>query len=184
MQVLLGNHVAEDRVYEPVVCHVPTESASSQELESKIGDCLPAYVVTRAMKKMFAQGEAKETESLMENPTTGGSRHTSGSSGLQNSQDAVKNNSALCDEDLSDTFFTKMFQAHQSMPTSASVNSNTLESMITAQGKDPEAKKLFSQVVPTGEVDRAPVCFFVRDDLLLRKWRSPIARADDIPTCS
>ena len=50
--------------------------------------------------------------------------------------------------------------------------------MITAQGKHPEVKKLLSQVVPTDEVDRVSMCFFVRDGLLLRKWVSPIARSD------
>ena len=47
VQLLLNNDVAEDRVYERVVCDIPTKSARSQELESKIGDCLPARVVTR-----------------------------------------------------------------------------------------------------------------------------------------
>ena len=42
VQLLLGNDVAEeDRVYESVVCGIPTEGASSQELESKVGYCLP-----------------------------------------------------------------------------------------------------------------------------------------------
>ena len=51
--------------------------------------------------------------------------------------------------------------------------------MITAQGKDSELRKLFSEVVPTGEVDEVRVCFFVWNGPLLRKWRSSMARADD-----
>ena len=39
VQLLLGNDVAEDRVYEPVVRDIPTEGVSSRELVSKIGDC-------------------------------------------------------------------------------------------------------------------------------------------------
>ena len=43
--------------------------------------------------------------------------------------------------------------------------------LISEQENDPELAPLFKLVLPPVELDKVPVDFYVRNDVLMRKWR-------------
>ena len=53
------------------------------------------------------------------------------------------------------------------------------EDLIAEQKKDPALTNLDQTVVSETEADKAPVCYFVRNGVLMRKLRTPYVSADE-----
>ena len=47
------------------------------------------------------------------------------------------------------------------------------------QHSDPEISPLFDRALDENEMSQVPVCYFVKNDILMRKWRPPDVSADD-----
>ena len=47
------------------------------------------------------------------------------------------------------------------------------------QHKDPEISPLFHKAVSETDLAQDPICFYIKNGILMRKWRSPEVRADD-----
>ena len=47
------------------------------------------------------------------------------------------------------------------------------------QHKDPEISPLFDKVVNKTDLAQDPICFYIKNGILMRKWRSPEIPADD-----
>ena len=47
------------------------------------------------------------------------------------------------------------------------------------QHKDPEISPLFHKVVNETVLAQDPICFYIENEILMRKWRSPEVTADD-----
>ena len=50
---------------------------------------------------------------------------------------------------------------------------------MTEQHKDPEISTLFEKAVEESELSKNPVCYFVQNDILMRKWRPPDVSAEN-----
>ena len=47
------------------------------------------------------------------------------------------------------------------------------------QHKDPEISPLFQKAVSETDLAQDPICFYIKNGILMRKWRSPEVTADD-----
>ena len=47
------------------------------------------------------------------------------------------------------------------------------------QHSDPEISPLFDRALDENEMSQVPVCYYVKNDILMRKWRPPDVSADD-----
>ena len=47
------------------------------------------------------------------------------------------------------------------------------------QHNDPEILPLLERALDEKEIDQVPVCFYVKNDILMRKWRPPDVSAED-----
>ena len=69
----------------------------------------------------------------------------------------------------------------------------TRDKLIESQDLDPETKELKTQTLSQGEANKVPNCFYLQNKVLMRKWRSPFAKANHdretkhqivVPTCA
>ena len=78
---------------------------------------------------------------------------------------------------LENTFFARLTSEPQSRendnPTSIQVK------LIEEQKKDHELSTLRNNALTADEIDSEAVCYYVKDDILFRKWRPPEASADE-----
>ena len=44
---------------------------------------------------------------------------------------------------------------------------------------DPEISTLFERALDEKEISQVPVCYYVKNDILMRKWRPPDVSAED-----
>lgn len=51
--------------------------------------------------------------------------------------------------------------------------------LIAEQHKDPDISCLFPRTVDESEVSSHPICYFVKNGVLMRKWRPPDISAED-----
>ena len=92
------------------------------------------------------------------------------------------------DVDLSDTFLSQVFQTDSSkspvefessagrLPNKSSSDQSeniSRSHLVTEQYKDPEISCLFQRAVDESEISNNPVCYFVQNGVLMRKWRPP-----------
>ena len=79
--------------------------------------------------------------------------------------------------DYSETFFSQAFKVDEGFePAEGSLSK---ESLIKKQHKDPKISCLFQKAVDESEISKHPVCYFVENDVLMRKWRPPDVPAED-----
>ena len=101
--------------------------------------------------------------------------------------DPNKNEKHADDIDLADLCLAKVFENDKVAVSNESdwvTNKNLSQSiskpnLITEQHKDPEISTLFQKTVEESELSKNPVCYFVKKDILMRKWRPPDVSADD-----
>ena len=83
--------------------------------------------------------------------------------------------------DLSETFFDQIEAS-----TDVSETENQEEKAMSGrkqlqieQEKDPELRALFTQAVSSEEADTMPGCYFIKNGVLMRKWRPPEVSANE-----
>ena len=84
--------------------------------------------------------------------------------------------------DISDSFLLKIFEN----PTNAANNQTNNEKnnfskpdLIKEQQNDPEISALYEKAVEEKDAAGDPVCYFIKNGVLMRKWRPPDVSADD-----
>ena len=159
VSLLLGNDLAGGKVVaDPKVTSKPITLVSTEKLEEVIPGIFPSCAVTRAMAKK-AQEEPKDckqsTDVLVDLSDTFLNNYDHD---VQNSSDT--NPKARVDSEKQDSIDCQDVSLSKSK-------------LISEQENDPELAPLFKLVLPPVELDKIPVGYYVRNGVLMRKWRPP-----------
>ena len=154
IQLLLGNDLAGERVtVNPIMTNKPCSIPISTVVEQEIPNLYPSCAVTRAMAK----------QQKLEN----------------NKRDELESS-----YDLSDTFLTQLFES-SSAKTQGIKNDATdtkglsTSNLINEQKNDPEIAVLIQQAFDEREISDQAMGYFIKNDILMRKWRPPDVNVDD-----
>ena len=88
------------------------------------------------------------------------------------------------DVDLADTFLSRVINDDNVSDVtnddfSANAQTFSRSDLIREQNSDPDVSCLFARSVDECDVSRDPVCFYTKNDVLMRKWRPSDVPADD-----
>ena len=156
ISLLLGNDLAGDKVVtDPILIDKPCFDQNSDFIEEEFPDLYPSCVVTRAMARA-------------KNDSTQNDQHANDIDLADSCLAKFFENDKVATSNESDLFTNKIL----SQPISKS-------NLITEQHKDPEISTLFEKAVEESELSKNPVCYFVQNDILMRKWRPPDVSAED-----
>ena len=78
--------------------------------------------------------------------------------------------------DLETTFFSR-FDEDQISSSDQPVS--TREQLIEGHKRDPELDKLRENALSPQEAEEVPICYYIQEDVLLRKFRPPDASSDE-----
>ena len=163
---LLGNDLAGDKVaVDPLLTSTPCVDQPPDPIEQEIPDLYPSCAVTRAMAKKVNQGNGVQDVNLADT-LIGQSFYDDISKSLSPSQsdfDISRSNIDLSPSISND-------QGHDQLSRSQ---------LCKEQHSDPEISPLFDRALDENEMSQVPVCYYVKNDILMRKWRPPDVSADD-----
>ena len=54
-----------------------------------------------------------------------------------------------------------------------------MSQLCKEQASDPEILPLFERALDEKEISQVPVCYYVKTDIMMRKWRPPDVSAED-----
>ena len=171
VHLLLGNDLAGDKVVvNPLVTDTPIMDKSPDPAEREIPDLYPSCAVTRSMASKAIQSSAQKA--VDENVTS--------------------------NVDLADTFIGQIYsEANGPFPNHVSSSHSDMSTfsadghdvkhddkrsrsqLVQDQHNDPDISCLFEKVLPENEISCAQVGFYVRNGVLMRKWRPPDVAVDD-----
>jgi hypothetical protein len=161
VHLLLGNDLAGDKVVvNPLVTDTPLLDQSPDPCEQEIPDLYPSCAVTRSMAKKAIHDPLNR------------------------------------DVDLSDTFISKLFDEQvnktsiNSLPSkqtdfqTSSSNEPDCDKMsrsqlIQEQHNDPTISEFFDKALSEDEASSMPVCYYLKNGVLIRKWRPSDVSADE-----
>ena len=152
---ILGNDLAGDKVVvNAIVTEKPCLVEFPDPVEKEIPGLYPACVVTRAMSKKKENSEDVITlaETVIGQVLEGEPPKTSGPEPVE----------VIAEGSLSDK-----------------ADKMSTSQLIAEQHKDPELSNLFLRVVDENEVSQNPVCLFIKNGVLMRKWRPPDVSVED-----
>ena len=150
VHLLLGNDLAGSKVeVNPLVTDKPSVDPNTDSIEQEIPSLFPSCAVTRSMT---------QSKSTSDDVTT--------------------------DVDLADTFLSRMINDDNvsnvtNDDLSATPQTVYRSDLIREQNSDPDVSCLFARSVDESDVSRDPVCFYTKDDVLIRKWRPSGVPTDD-----
>ena len=198
IHLLLGNDLTNDTiVVNPILSDKPCLDQMPDPVEEDFPDLYPACAVTRAMRQK-AEAEKSVMSSIFskdihchDNLTDTLVGQVSNDSNViskdsTNMSNVHKNISS--DVDLTDTFLSQVFDNVQEFSIDQSKTSdehvkndlpNHKSQLMDDQRKDPELSSLFERTVDEKDVPSEQVCFYLKNGILMRKWRPPDASIDD-----
>ena len=150
VHLLLGNDLAGSKVeVNPLVTDKPSVDPNTDSIEQEIPGIFPSCAVTRSMT---------QSKSTSDDVTT--------------------------DVDLADTFLSRVINDDNVSDVtnddfSAKAQTFSRSDLIREQNSDPDVSCLFARSVDECDVSRDPVCFYTKNDVLMRKWRPSDVPADD-----
>ncbi|XP_071959943.1 uncharacterized protein [Antedon mediterranea] len=160
--LLLGNDLAGDRVtVEPVVCKSPVEDESTVCLEKELSHVFPSCAVTRSMaNKTIDEDESIDLCDSFYGDITD-----------RVSQEAV------CSGPESHTA-----QAEQQHPKVCDFGPTVLNRsrLVEEQSNDPDLVSFGQQALSVEEMSIVPVCYYIKDGILMLKWRPPDIPSSDV----
>ncbi|XP_071959886.1 uncharacterized protein [Antedon mediterranea] len=160
--LLLGNDLAGDRVtVEPVVCKSPVEDENTVCLEKELSHVFPSCAVTRSMaNKTIDEDESIDLCDSFYGEITD-----------RVSQEAV------CSGPKSHTA-----QAEQQHPKVCDFGPTVLNwsRLVEEQSNDPDLVSFGQQALSVEEMSIVPVCYYIKDGILMRKWRPPDIPSSDV----
>ena len=170
VHLLLGNDLAGDKVVvDPLLTNTPCVDQPPDPIEQEIPDLYPSCAVTRAMAKKAKQNNGMQDINLADT-LIGQSFNDEISNSLSPSQSDIQTD---YDNSRSNTDLSPSISNDQGYdPLSRS-------QLCKEQHSDPEISPLFERVLDDNEMSQVPVCYYVKNDILMRKWRPPDVSADD-----
>ena len=165
----LGNDLAGDKVVvNPLLTNTPCIDQPPDPIEQEIPDLYPSCAVTRAMAKKAKQidGEIDLTDTILG----------------QSFKHEIKNSLSPSLSDKQTDFSDKSESSHYSSLLNDQGQGHDLVSrsqLCKEQHNDPEISPLFQKAFDEKEIDQVPVFFYVKNDILMRKWRPPDVSAED-----
>ena len=163
--LLLGNDLAGDKVVvNPLVTDMPCMDQSPDPIEQELPDLYPSCTVTRAMAKKAMLTENQSDVDL----------------GQSFKHEITKSLSHNLPEHQTDSNDSTSVSDH--FPSSLVEEGHDIRSrsqLSKEQHKDPEISPLFQKVVSETDLAQDPICFYIKNGILMRKWRSPEVPADD-----
>ena len=149
----------------PLVTDTPNIGQTDDPIEQEIPDFYPSCAVIRAMAKKAILKNSNSDIDLTD--TFIG----------QYFNNEIKKS---LDPSLSDTQTDSSMSCH-SPPRSIDQGHNTLSKsqLIQEQQTDPEISKLIFRDLPEDEISQVPMCYYIKNRILMRKWRPSDVSADD-----
>ena len=166
VHLLLGNDLAGDKVVvDPLLTSTPCVDQLPDPIEQEIPDLYPSCAVTRAMAKKANQNHGMQDIDLAD--TLIG----------QSFNDEISNSLSPSQSDIQTDFDT----SRSNLDLSPSISNDQLSrsQLCKEQHSDPEISSLFDRALDENEMSQVPVCYYVKNDILMRKWRPPDVSADD-----
>ena len=166
VHLLLGNDLAGDKVVvNPLVTDTPNIGQTDDPIEQEIPDLYPSCAVTRAMAKKAILKNSNSDNDLTDTFIS------------QYFNNEIKKS---LDPSLSDTQTDSSMSCH-SPPRSIDQCHETLSKsqLIQEQQTDPEISKLIFRALPEDEISQVPMCYYIKNGILMRKWRPFDVPADD-----
>ena len=162
----LGNDLAGDKVVvNPLVTDTPNIGQTDEPIKQEIPDLYSSCAVTRAMAK---RAILKNSNSEIDLTDTFIGQYFN---------NEIKK---FLDPNLSDTQTDSSISCH-SPPRSIDQGHDTLSKSqhIQEQQTDPEISKLIFRALPEDEISQVPMYFYIKNGILMRKWRPFDVPADD-----
>ena len=169
VHLLLGNDLAGDKVVvNPLLTTIPCLDQPPDPIEQENPDLYPSCAVTRAMAKKTKQndGDIDLTDTFLGQSF----KHeitNSLSSSLSDKQTELRNKS---ESSHYSAILNDQGQGHDLVSRSQ---------LCKEQHNDHEILPLLERALDEKEIDRVPVCFYVKNGILMRKWRPPDVSAED-----
>ena len=169
VHLLLGNDLTGDKVVvNPLLTNIPCIDQPSDPIEQEIPDLYPSCAVTRAMAKKAKQndGDIDLTDTFL---------------GQSFKHEIINSLSPSLSGKQTD-FSDKSESSHYSSILNNQGQGHDLVSrsqLCKEQHNDPEILPLLERALDEKEIDQAPVCFYVKNGILMRKWRPPDVSAED-----
>ena len=172
IHLLLGNDLAGDKVVvNPLLTSTPCVDQPLDPIEQEIPDLYPSCAVTRAMAKKAKLYDGMQDINLTDT-LIGQSFNKEISISLSPSQSDIQtdpsNPRSGSENDLSPS--TSNDQGHDQMSRSQ---------LCKEQHSDSEISPLFERALDEKEISQVPVCYYVKNGILMRKWRPPDVSAED-----
>ena len=166
VHLLLGNDLAGDKiVVNPLVTDTPNIGQTDDPIKQEIPDLYPSCAVTRATAK---KAILKNSNSDIDLTVTFIGQYF---------DSEIKKS---LDPSLSDTQTDSSMSCHSS-PRSIDQGHDMLSKsqLIQEQQTDPEISKLIFRALPEDEISQVPMCYYIKNGILVRKWRSFDVPGDD-----
>ena len=172
VHLLLGNDLAGDKVVaNPLLTSTPCVDQPPDPIEQEIPDLYPSCAVTRAMAKKAKLYDGMQDINLTDT-LIGQSFNKEISTSLSPSQSDIQtdpsNPRSGSENDLSPS--TSNDHGHDQMSRSQ---------LCKEQHSDSEISPLFERALDEKEISQVPVCYYVKNGILMRKWRPPDVSAED-----
>jgi hypothetical protein len=163
VHLLLGNDLAGDKVVvNPLVTDKPCLDQKVDPVETEIPDLYPACAVTRAMAKRALESDVDQDIIPLADTCIGQSfDEVTFSSGIDQSNGIDHSDPLLATHSL------------------CSNQDDKRQSLVVEQEQDSEISCLFQRAISETEATQVPVCYFVKNGVLMRKWRPPDVPAGD-----
>ena len=166
VHLLLGNDLAGDKVVvDPLLTNTPCVDQPSDTIEQEIPDLYPSCAVTRAMTKKAKQNNGMQDINLAD--TLIG----------QSFNDEILNSLSPSQSDIQTDFDTS--RSNTDLSPSISNDQLSRSQLCKEQHSDPEISPLFDRALDENEMSQVPVVYYVKNDILMRKWRPLDVSADD-----
>ena len=166
VHLLLGNDLAGDKVVvDPLLTNTPCVDQPPDTIEQEIPDLYPSCAVTRAMTKKAKQNNGMQDINLAD--TLIG----------QSFNDEILNSLSPSQSDIQTDFDTS--RSNTDLSPSISNDQLSRSQLCKEQHSDPEISPLFDRALDENEMSQVPVCYYVKNDILMRKWRPLDVSADD-----
>ena len=161
VHLLLGNDLSGDKVVvNPLLTSTPCVDQPPDPIEQEIPDLYPSCAVTRAMAKKAKQNDGMQDIALTDT-LIGQSFNDEISNSLSPSQSDIQADfdSSRSNTDLSPSISND--QGHDQLSRSQ---------LCKEQHSDPDISTLFERALDEKEISQVPVCYHVKNDILMRKW--------------
>ncbi len=163
IHLLLGNDLARDKVVvNLLVTDKPSLDQKFEPIGKEYSELYPACAVTRAMAKRVLENDVDQESIPLADTCIGQAFNEVAftsfldqSGGIDHSDPLLNTHSLLCNQGVK------------------------RQSLVVEQEKDPEISCLFQRTVSETEATEVPLCYFIKNEILMRKWRPPEVHVGD-----